>query len=56
MPDRPRKADQRDAEIADLKRQLAEQQEYIAHLEARYLKAADEALDYHRTRSGGSHA
>lgn len=50
MPDKPRKADEKDAEIADLKRQLAEQQEYIAHLEARYLKAADEALEYHRMK------
>ncbi len=54
MPDKPRKADKRDAEIADLKQRLAEQEEYISQLEARYLKAADEALDYHRMKE--SHA
>ncbi len=34
MPDKPRKADERDAEIADLKRQLAEARasEHIARL------------------------
>ncbi len=34
MPDKPRKADERDAEIADLKRQLAESRasEHLARL------------------------